>query len=97
MTDKDDKQDTAGRLIGGLAALGAGFVARRLIEYGWRKITGKKPPANPESPEIGLGEAIGYAVVMGIGMEVARILATRAAARKWAAWKRTAQDAEADL
>ncbi|MBX6769755.1 MAG: DUF4235 domain-containing protein, partial [Actinomadura rubrobrunea] len=48
-----------------------------------KKATGKEPPANPESPEVALSEAIGWAVIMGVGMEVARLLATRAAARQW--------------
>jgi hypothetical protein len=31
---------------------------------------------------VGIGEAVGWAVVLGVGIETARLLAMRAAARK---------------
>jgi hypothetical protein len=37
---------------------------------------------HPEDPEVGLKEALGWAVVTGVAMEAARLLATRAAARQ---------------
>jgi len=78
-----DKGDLGWRLLAGAAAFGAGFVARKAITIGWKQVTGKEPPTNPESPEVELAEAIGWAVVTGVGMEVARLLATRAAAKRW--------------
>jgi hypothetical protein len=73
-----DKGDLGWRLLAGAAAFGAGFVARKAITIGWKQVTGKEPPTNPESPEVELAEAIGWAVVTGVGMEVARLLATSA-------------------
>ncbi|MFL6056339.1 MAG: DUF4235 domain-containing protein [Actinoallomurus sp.] len=78
-----DKGELGWRLVAGAAAFGAAFAARKAITFGWKRTTGKEPPANPESPEVALKEAIGWAVVMGVGMEVARLLATRAAANRW--------------
>jgi hypothetical protein len=78
-----DKGELGWRLLAGAAAFGAGFVARKAITVGWKQVTGKEPPTNPESPEVGISEAIGWAVVTGVGMEVARLLATRAAAKRW--------------
>lgn len=78
-----EKGDLGWRLVAGAAAFGAGFVARKAITIGWKRITGKEPPSNPESPEVKLAEAIGWAVATGVGMEVARLLATRAAAKRW--------------
>lgn len=78
-----EKGDLGWRLLAGAAAFGAGFAARKAITIGWKQVTGKEPPANPESPEVSLTEAIGWAVVTGVGMELARLLATRAAARRW--------------
>jgi hypothetical protein len=93
MADKsDEKPDIAWRIVGGVVGLGVGFASRKVLSYAWEKTTGKKPPASADSLEISLGEAISYAVVMGLGMEIARIVATRAAARKWQAWKAAAQD-----
>jgi hypothetical protein len=78
-----EKGDLGWRLVAGAAAFGAGFVARKAITIGWKKATGKEPPSSPESPDVALSEAIGWAVLMGVGMEVARLLATRAAAKRW--------------
>ncbi|GII91986.1 DUF4235 domain-containing protein [Sinosporangium siamense] len=80
------KPDLGWRLVGGAVALGVGFATRKLIEFGWRKATGKKPPANPESLEVSLAEAVGFAVVMGVGMEVTRIVAARIAAKRYQSW-----------
>jgi hypothetical protein len=77
--------DMRTRIVGGIAAAAAGFVARKVTIFVWTRITGKEPPANPQDPEVRLAEAIGFAVVMGVGMEVARLLATRAAVKRLAA------------
>ncbi|GAA3081951.1 DUF4235 domain-containing protein [Streptosporangium carneum] len=87
MADKTEKQDLAWRAIGGLAGLVTAWAARKAIGFAWEKTTGKKPPADNESLDIGLGEAIGYAVVMGVGMQVAQILVARTARRRYDAWK----------
>ncbi|MBO2438210.1 DUF4235 domain-containing protein [Actinomadura nitritigenes] len=79
-----DKGDIGYRVMAGAAAFAGGFVAKKAITLIWKKTTGKEPPTNPESPDVALSEAIGWAVVMGVGMEIARLLATRAAAHQWA-------------
>jgi hypothetical protein len=78
-----DKGDIGWRVMAGAAAFGGGWVARKAITSAWKKATGKEPPINPESPEVALVEALSWAVVTGVGTEVARLLATRAAARRW--------------
>ncbi len=77
--------DIRTRIAGGIAAAGAGFVARKVITFAWTRITGKQPPDDPGDPQVAVTEAIGFAVVMGVGMEVARLLATRATVRRLAA------------
>jgi hypothetical protein len=86
-SDEAEKPDMAWRVIGAVVALGVGYGTRKAIEFGWKKATGKKPPADPNSLETGLVEAIGFAVVLGVGMEVARIVATRTAHKRYQAWK----------
>ncbi len=65
------------RVAGMVAAFVAAAIARKVITFGWKRITGKEPPTDPHDPEVALTEALGWAVVMGVGMETARLLATR--------------------
>jgi hypothetical protein len=76
------RADIGTRVAGGLAALAAAFVTRKLIAAVWTRVTGKEPPVHPEDPQVRLPEALGWAVVTGVGMEAARLLATRAATRR---------------
>ncbi|MWA00021.1 DUF4235 domain-containing protein [Actinomadura sp. LD22] len=79
-----DKGDIGFRVMAGAAAFAGGFVAKKAITLAWKKTTGKEPPTNPESPDVALSEAIGWAVVVGVGVEIARLVATRAAVHQWA-------------
>jgi hypothetical protein len=87
MADKTEKQDMAWRAIGGLIGLATAWGAKKVIGFAWEKTTGKKPPVDNESLDISLGEAIGYAVVMGVGMQVAQIVVARTAKKRYNAWK----------
>lgn len=79
-----NKGDMGWRILSAASAFAGGWIARKTITAGWKKGTGKEPPTNPESPDVALAEAIGWAVMIGVGVEVARLLATRAAAHQWA-------------
>ncbi|MDL4816059.1 DUF4235 domain-containing protein [Actinomadura opuntiae] len=79
-----DKGDIGYRVMAGAAAFASGFVTKKAITLVWKKTTGKEPPTNPESPDVALAEAIGWAVVVGVGVEVARLVATRVAVHQWA-------------
>ena len=75
-------KDMRTRAASGIAAFAAGFIARKAIAFGWTRLTGKPPPDEPEDPEVALIEAIGFATVAGVGMEIARLLATRATIKR---------------
>ena len=77
--------DARVRFVGGLAGAAAGFYTRKLIDYAWIRVTGKQPPDDPHDMQVTVLEAIGFAIVMGVGMEVARLLATRATVKLLAA------------
>lgn len=83
----DDKPDVAWRIIGGLVGLATGWVMKKLLGLVWVKATGKEPPVDTDSPEVSMGEAIGYAVLMGVGMSVAQIVVNRTAKKRYDAWK----------
>ena len=83
----DQRTDITTRVAGMAAAFAAAFVARKLITFVWTKATGKEPPVSPEDPEVGIKEALGWAVVTGVGLEAARLLATRAATKQVRAYQ----------
>lgn len=62
----------------------AGFAARKVLHFAWKKVTGKEPPEHPEDPQVALGEALSWALVLGVGVQTARMLATRAATKRTA-------------
>jgi Protein of unknown function (DUF4235) len=78
----DRKVDIGTRIISAVAAMAAAFVARKLITLVWTKATGKEPPTHPEDPQVALSEALGWSMLTGVTVEAARLLATRAAARR---------------
>lgn len=80
----DNDSELTARIVGGVASLAAGYAARKVIGFAWTKIRGEEPPNDPESPDISLGEALAWAVVTGVGMEIARVVAVRAAHKQFA-------------
>ena len=60
----------------------ASFVARKAITLAWTKVTGKKPPVNPEDPGVAFVEALTWSVLTGVTVATLRLLATRAVARR---------------
>ncbi|MFV2197561.1 DUF4235 domain-containing protein [Nocardiopsis sp. LOL_012] len=76
---KKDGGDIAPALLGFVAGFAAEYVTRKALTFAWTRATGEEPPTDLESPEVGLGHALGWAVVAGVGVEVARVLAVRAA------------------
>lgn len=63
------------------AALGSATVAKKALNGGWKKATGKEPPANPADPDVDLWEAILWAAVSGTFVAVVKMLASRQAAK----------------
>jgi Protein of unknown function (DUF4235) len=87
MSDKDESGDSGGgdSAASKIAAVGAAFaaawIARKALTFGWTKITGKEPPSD-QDPTVGWAEALGWAVVIGVGIQAARMVATRAVTSK---------------
>jgi hypothetical protein len=76
------KSGGGNRLVSALVGAGAAFLARKILSFGWTKITGKEPPEHPENPEVALREALIWGIVLGAGVHTARMLATRATTRR---------------
>jgi hypothetical protein len=73
------KSSASGKMISALVGAGAAFAARKLLSFGWKKITGKEPPEHPEDPAVALREALIWGILLGAAVQTARMLATRAA------------------
>jgi len=73
----------AQKLYGTAGAMIAATVVRKVVQRVWVKTTGKVPPENPESPEVRWTEAVGWSVLSGTSVAVARLLAKRRAAGAW--------------
>ena len=78
----DKRGDGVSKAVGTIAALAAGMGTRKLVTVGWKRVTGKEPPSDPHDPHVGFGEALSWAIVLGVTMETARLLAQRAARRR---------------
>jgi Protein of unknown function (DUF4235) len=77
MASDSSKVWTAFSLV---AALLAAAAARKAMNTGWKAATGKQPPENPADPDVDIREAVAWAVLSGIAIGVARLLAQRKAA-----------------
>jgi hypothetical protein len=62
------------------ATLGATIAARKAMTTTWKLATGKKPPSNPEHPDVSMAEAVAWAAVSGLAVGLARMFASREAA-----------------
>jgi hypothetical protein len=67
-------------LLGLAATLAATMAARKAMTATWKLSTGKKPPTNPEHPDVSMGEATAWAMASGVAVGLARMLASRKAA-----------------
>lgn len=80
-----------GRLVGSLVTAGAVFASRKVLTAAWTRATGKVPPTDPADPSVSIAEALTWAVIVGVTVEVTRLFATRITAR------RTLPTAEAEV
>jgi hypothetical protein len=74
--------DFGSKAVSALVGAAAAFVARKAIGFAWTKATGKEPPGKAEDPDVAIGEALAWTVVLGIGVAVARLLAVRLTTRQ---------------
>jgi hypothetical protein len=61
-----------------VSALVVGSLAKKAIAFGWKRVTGKEPPSDPQNPDVALAEALAWSILVGVGVEAVRLLATRA-------------------
>lgn len=72
------------KITSAIAGIAAGLVARQVIKRSWESFTGEEAPDSPEDPRLSWGQALAFAAVSGIVMEVIRTSAARGAAQYYA-------------
>jgi hypothetical protein len=72
------RADPGSRIINAVAGMAAAFAARKLLAFAWTRLTGKEPPDSTDDPQVALGEALAWGVLMGAGVAAARLVVTRA-------------------
>jgi Protein of unknown function (DUF4235) len=86
MAKKKKKKKKSGASSGGLAvtlaATGAALVVRKALAAGWTRVRGKEPPIDLTDPKVTLAEALGWAALVGVTVEMARFFIIRAVAKR---------------
>jgi Protein of unknown function (DUF4235) len=71
------------KVVDKVFAAAAGVVAAKGTGWAYRKVRKTAPPTQPGHPDTTLAEAVGWAVLSAVALEVVRVLARRTAARGW--------------
>ena len=79
---KKKNADAGGHLLVTLMSTGVSLVMRKVLGTAWTKARGKEPPVDLTDPRVTFGEAIGWAVLLGIAVETARFFIIRAVAKR---------------
>lgn len=75
----------AWKVLGTGSAVLASVAAQKGLTAAWRMATGTQPPTIPEDPDTDWGEAVAWAVLSGVVIGVARLVAVRRAANYYRA------------
>ena len=84
MSEQDESgggDSGASKVVAIAAAFAAAWITRKALTFGWTKVTGHEPPSE-QDPDVGWAEALGWAVVIGVGIQAARMVATRTVSRR---------------
>jgi hypothetical protein len=71
----------ASKIVAIAAAFAAAWITRKALTFGWTKVTGKEPPSE-QDPDVGGREASELGDGDRVGIQSARMVATRAVAKK---------------
>ena len=69
------------KLLGAGVSLGAGFLGTKLVNKGWEKATGHKPPTGHDDVETSLRSALTFALVSAFVSTLIQVLTSRGTQR----------------
>jgi hypothetical protein len=53
------------------------LAAQKVMQIGWRRVTGKEPPESPDDQQIPLGQAVAWTLLLGAAVATSRMIAIR--------------------
>lgn len=74
-------QDIGWKLVSAGSMALAGLVAGKIVEIGWKAVTGKPAPVDPDDPGVSAAEIIVFAAVSGALLGLSRQIAALGAKR----------------
>ncbi|MEV7606592.1 DUF4235 domain-containing protein [Paenarthrobacter sp. NPDC089322] len=77
------------KLLGAGVSLGAGFVGTKLVNIGWEKVTGNKPPKGHDDLETSLRSALTFALISAFVSTLIQVLSSRSTQRAIARFAKT--------
>lgn len=69
------------KLLGAGVSLGAGFLGTKLVNKGWERATGHKPPTGHDDVETSLRSALTFALVSAFVSTLIQVLTSRGTQR----------------
>lgn len=77
------------KLLGAGVSLAAGFVGTKLVNKGWEKATGNKPPTGHDDMETSLRSALSFALISAFVSTLIQVFASRGTQRAIARFAKT--------
>ncbi len=78
---ESEKESLVAKVAGLAIALGAAWLANQVIDRGWTKVLGHKPPKAEDPGDARFGEVLAAAAITGAIVALSRVFATRGAAK----------------
>ncbi|KAE8762986.1 DUF4235 domain-containing protein [Georgenia thermotolerans] len=75
--------DIGQRVVTTGALLVSGLVARKVLDVGWKAVTGHQPPQDPDDPGVKMWEVVIFAALSGALVGLTRQLAMRGVAKRF--------------
>ena len=75
MAEKGESRSV--RALEQAAGMIAVLAAQKVVRIGWRRVTGKEPPASPDDQQVPLGQAVAWTLLLGAAVTTARMFAIR--------------------
>ena len=78
---ESEKESLVAKGVGLAIALGAAWLANQVIDRGWSKVLGHKPPKAEDPGDARFGEVLAAAAISGAIVALARVFAARGTAK----------------